>query len=900
MHKNALRIVSQQGAWSAAAVQRTCAAIADRLLALGLRPGDRVALVAANSVDYVVTLLTLMHLDISLVLLDDQQDPAERSRVLRRASARWLICDPTVEGDQDGATRRLELGDVVPTEPAPPAAGFELRFERWQEREDALIVFSSGTTGDPTGILRSGPGLRTNIDRTQRRMNYTEADVLLPLLPFSHQYGLSLLMLWWSAGACLVIVPHTRLDHAAEAITELNVTVVDSAPSTYHSLLKILQNRSVDRRALDTVRMWCVGGAPLGKTLSARFAQFVGKPLLDGYGSSEAGNIALSSAEFPDLCGRPLDGIEIEIVDDAGLPVPDGEIGELVVRTPDLMVATLGKDGGAVPVEDPVYRTEDIGYRTAGGDIAVLGRKGAVHRHGYTLYPEALAHKAEAAGAPVKVIDVPDDRRGSHLVFVVADESRKDARLWRRALRPHLATHEQPNQVLVVPGFPLNHNGKVDMSALYELVGDQFSPVGGALARTAVVREQRPDTSVVPFPERVPALLAVERYLTAHRDEVLAILTEVSNHRTAAGELDTAIETLRGAVHEISTYRPARVGHTSVFMPSNIPLYAYVLYLLIPSLYSERVVFRPSSHIRSVLGKLHDLLSAEHELPIELSNTTQREFVSGPVAESDLVVFTGTYANAEKIRTRLSGSQLFVYFGQGINPLVVGRGADVDLAVRDTVEIRMLNSGQDCFGPDVIFVDDSIGDEFLTLLAKRVDELRFGTNDDPGADYGGMFYAQAFGFALEYLHKNAADIVHGGGVDLSTRWLQPTVLSRDLTGRRPNCEELFAPIFNVLRYSSQDELHAMLESPFFEERAMGAMVYGDLPETAELLAKRHEVCLNTTLLQTDNGNAPMGGRGIVANYVSLGGKRTAEPLLVSKAVADHLNPLAGRERSETA
>ncbi|HKN53860.1 MAG TPA: aldehyde dehydrogenase family protein, partial [Amycolatopsis sp.] len=813
MNTEAIRIVSPRGAWSGHDVLRTCAGIADRLHALGLRPGDRVGLVAANSVEYVLTLLTCMHLDVSLILLDDQQTAEERARVLHRASARWLICDPAVEAG--GATvRRVELGELTGAEVTDT---FELDFERWWAREDALIVFSSGTTGEPTAVVRSGPGLRGNIARTQQRMRYTGGDVLLPLLPFSHQYGLSLLMLWWWAECCLVVVPHTRLDAAVEAITELNVTVVDGAPSTYHSLLRLLESRSVARESLASVRMWCVGGAPLGANLTARFARFTGKPLLDGYGSSEAGNIALSSPEFPALCGRPLDGIEIDIVGDDGKPVPDGEIGELIVTTPDLMVATLGAHGELRRVDDPQHRTADIGYRTPDGDIAVLGRKGAVHRHGYTLYPEALAHKAEAAGAAVKVIGVPDDRRGSHLVFVVADESRKDARAWRRALRPHLATHEQPNQVLVVPAFPLNRTGKVDMKALRELVETEFSPAAGTLVRS----ERRPDTSVVPLSERIPALLATERFLSEHRAEILAILTEVSNHQTASGELDTAIETLRGAVEEVSTYRPSLVGRTAVFMPSNIPLYAYVLYLMIPSLFSESVVFRPSSHIRTALGRLHELLSEVHGLPIELSGSTQREFVSGPVAGSDLVVFTGTYANAEKIRTRLTDAQLFVYFGQGINPLIVGPGADVDLAARDAVDIRLLNSGQDCFGPDVIFVHESLSEEFHALLAKRIDELKFGANDDPDADYGPMFYEQAFGFALEYLHGNAAHIVHGGHVDLPLRRLEPTVLSRKLAGVKPNCEELFAPIFNVLRYSGQDELHAILDSPFFEERAMG-------------------------------------------------------------------------------
>ena len=105
-------------------------------------------------------------------------------------------------------------------------------------------------------------------------------------------------------------------------------------------------------------------------------------------------------------------------------------------------------------------------------------------------------------------------------------------------------------------------------------------------------------------------------------------------------------------------------------------------------------------------------------------------------------------------------------------------------------------------------------------------------------------------------------------------------------------EELFSPIFNVIRYDSAKQLQGRLSCGFFDERAMGAMVYGVDRDTVNLLAKRHTVCENSTLLDVDNGNKPFGGYGIIANYLAHRGKRVAEPLLISKAVADHLESSA--------
>lgn len=99
---------------------------------------------------------------------------------------------------------------------------------------------------------------------------------------------------------------------------------------------------------------------------------------------------------------------------------------------------------------------------------------------------------------------------------------------------------------------------------------------------------------------------------------------------------------------------------------------------------------------------------------------------------------------------------------------------------------------------------------------------------------------------------------------------------------------MFAPVFNVVASPDPGRLRERLSSSYFGERAMGAMVYGDDPETVAMLSKRHQTCVNRTLLDAEDGNRPFGGLGMMANYVCHSGERRAEPLLMSRAAAQNL------------
>lgn len=399
-----------------------------------------------------------------------------------------------------------------------------------------------------------------------------------------------------------------------------------------------------------------------------------------------------------------------------------------------------------------------------------------------------------------------------------------------------------------------------------------------------------PTALAVATSDDVPSrLMAVRETIETRREDVLAILTEISTHRAVGYEIDAALRTLDGAMTEIERFRPPRVGSIAVFLPSNVLLYSYILYLLVPSLYADSVVFRPSIQVKGTAAKLHELLAPVHNLPIELRDVSQRAFVETDVSDADVVVFTGTYQNAETIRHSLRPAQLMAFLGAGVNPVVIAPGADVERAVADVVDIRMLNSGQDCLAPDIIWVHHSLYDEVLTRLSARVAALRHGPPGDPEADYTSLAYESALLDGVDYLSRNRDAIHVGGRVHLAEARVEPTIVTWR-TPKAARIAEFFAPIFNVCSYTDERAAVQTMTSGMYAERALGASVYGQAPDLVAALRKWHTVTVDESLLAVDDGNLPFGGRGPMANYIAYAGSLHAEPVLLSKAVADHFDP----------
>lgn len=453
--------------------------IATVLAEHGVGKADRVMLKAGNSAGWVGTLLALMHLGASILLVDQREKASTTLVMTTRAKVKLAIVDDDAEIDEN--ERPVRLYELLASAAACRQIAPVLNVDDWCGLPDGLIMWTSGSTGTPKGVVKSGGAFLRNLERNADQVGHHAGDVLMPLLPFPHQYGLSMVLIAWLRRCSLVIAPYTRLDRALRMAGDTKVTVIDATPSIFNSMLNIVERRPRIAHCLSSTRMFCAGAAALDQTLVDRYVDRFGMPLLDSYGSTEYANIAFATITNPVACGRVMDGIAIRVVADDGAPLGPDEVGELQVDTPDIMTGYLSESGEVIEVPRGWSPTGDLGYLDKADNVHVLGRKFAVNRMGYTLYPEIIERKVAAAGCPVRIVAQPDYRLGSRLVFVVEDVELHDADHWRDRLMQVLPEFERPNRVVVLESFPLNRNGKPDKKALERMVAEEVVAVASEL-----------------------------------------------------------------------------------------------------------------------------------------------------------------------------------------------------------------------------------------------------------------------------------------------------------------------------------------------------------------------------------------------------------------------------------
>ncbi|WP_367134589.1 AMP-binding protein [Saccharothrix sp. HUAS TT1] len=438
---------------------------AHRLVAAGVRPGDRVVVRLPTGLPFCVAVFGVLRAGGVLVPAGPGQPGRELRKLVSDSGAKLLVGD---RGDVD-----------VEALPAPGLEPGE-EFTAIGSGEDlAVLGYTSGTSGSPRGAMLSHRALLANVAQcaSLRPAPVTAGDRVLLALPLFHVYGLGPgLFQVAGAGATAVLLERFDPDQALTAIREHRVTTLVGVPPMYAAILAQPVDRLRDDLA--TVRLFTSGAAPLAPGLLDAMRDAVGLPVYEGYGLTETGPVLTTTlaggAPKAGSVGRALPGVEVRLVDTDGRPLDQDEDEPgtgLVAARGDNLFDGYWPDGAHGPDAEGWFRTGDVGYLDADGDLHLVDRAGdLIIVNGFNVYPHEVEHVvAELAGvAEAAAVGVPDERTGESVkVVIVADEG---ARLTEDAVKDHcaarLAKFKVPTVVEFATTLPHSPTGKLARARL--------------------------------------------------------------------------------------------------------------------------------------------------------------------------------------------------------------------------------------------------------------------------------------------------------------------------------------------------------------------------------------------------------------------------------------------------
>ncbi len=452
----------------------------------GLAPGDRVALWMPNVPEFAITYFAISRAGGIVLPLSTLWGLEELSYILGNAEASAIVAahlfDDTVRslpervpslrrliawGDSK-LTDALRLGDLMSRPPNP-----ELH-RSTSGNEPAVLIYTSGTTGRPKGATLTHMNLLSNARACEEVIEVGPDDRFLAVLPLFHSFGATVCMILpMILGAHSVLLPRFSPAEVLHALSACRITVFAGVPAMYTVLLGVRDDSACDLSAL---RICVTGGAPAPSKLITEFQRRFGAILVEGYGPTEASPVV--SVNPPHglqkigSVGPPLPGVEVRVADEAGQMLPAGEVGEVLVRGPNVMLGYWrAPEATTETVVGGWLHTGDMGQVDEDGYLYIVGRKKEmVIVAGMNVYPrevEDVIYQLPAV-ADCAVVGVPSERRGEDVkAFVVLRPGQclSEDEIVEHC-RGRLAAYKVPRAVDIVPDLPRSATGKVLKSAL--------------------------------------------------------------------------------------------------------------------------------------------------------------------------------------------------------------------------------------------------------------------------------------------------------------------------------------------------------------------------------------------------------------------------------------------------
>jgi long-chain acyl-CoA synthetase len=451
------------------------ARVAGMLRAAGVGPGDRVGIMLPNVPHFPVAYYGVLRLGGVVVPMNVLLKGREVRYYLEDPGAKALIAWNGFEEAAREGSEGLDLALFVVTpgefeQQLAQAEPARATVER-DERDTAVILYTSGTTGSPKGAELTHANMLTNCRvSTDSVIGVTADDRLLGALPLFHSFGQTCTMnVAINARATVSLIPRFDPVKALEILERDRITIFEGVPTMYNALLATPDR---DRFDASSLRLCVSGGASLPVETLRSFEEAFGCKILEGYGLSETSPVASFNHPHmerkPGSIGTPIEGVEMKAIDDDGNQVPQGEPGEIAIRGHNVMkgywqrpeATTEAIDG------DGWFKTGDVATVDADGYYFIVDRKkDMIIRGGYNVYPREVeeilyAHPAVLEAA---VVGVPHGELGEEVgaAVVLNAGAQASADELREHCKTELAAYKYPRHIWFLDELPKGPTGKI-------------------------------------------------------------------------------------------------------------------------------------------------------------------------------------------------------------------------------------------------------------------------------------------------------------------------------------------------------------------------------------------------------------------------------------------------------
>jgi malonyl-CoA/methylmalonyl-CoA synthetase len=442
------------------------AALATRLAGL-----DRIAVWAEPSLEACVAVVGALAAGVTAIPINPRAGSRELAHIVEDSRPSLVLARERDELPAAlAAVERLDVGLAGNGEELPDALGLE---------ETAIVLYTSGTTGPPKGVMIPRRAIVSNLDALAEIWAWTGADRLTHALPLFHVHGLVLGVLGpLRRGGQVELVARFAPEALAAALRH-GATMVFGVPTMYHRIAAAAEADASIARAFASARLLVSGSAALPAVEHQRIERLTGQRIVERYGMTETlmnVGVRADGERLPGYVGLPVPGVEVRLVDDDGVPIEgsdDETIGEIAIRGPNLFTGYLNRpDATAEAVRDGWFQTGDLATRAPSGYIRIVGRRATdlIKSGGYKIgageIEGALLEHPGVAEAAVAARPDPDlgERVAAWIVRAPGTAATADdliAHVGRL-----LAPHKRPREVHFVSELPRNEMGKVLKKAL--------------------------------------------------------------------------------------------------------------------------------------------------------------------------------------------------------------------------------------------------------------------------------------------------------------------------------------------------------------------------------------------------------------------------------------------------